>query len=113
MGFRLEVKKKARRLSSDDGPCQKNNPGSDLLSHAVSPRSTIGGRELNFRVRNGNGCDPSPMTTGKRTIGAWGFRLRSLTRATADKPSRPAHRSAVRREGGIVPDYVKELSAES
>ena len=65
MGFRLEVKKKARRLSSDDGPCQKNNPGSDLLSHAVSPRSTIGGRGLNFRVRNGNGCDPSPMTTGK------------------------------------------------
>ena len=29
------------------------------------PRSTIGGRGLNFRVRNGNGCDPSPMSTGK------------------------------------------------
>ena len=28
-------------------------------------RSTIGGSRLNFRVRNGNGCDPAPMTTGK------------------------------------------------
>ena len=28
------------------------------------PRSTIGGSRLNFRVRNGNGCDPAPMTTG-------------------------------------------------
>src|SRR5688572_26191427 len=27
--------------------------------------STIGGSRLNFRVRNGNGCDPTPMTTGK------------------------------------------------
>ena len=28
-------------------------------------RSTIGGSRLNFRVRNGNGCDPAPMATGK------------------------------------------------
>lgn len=27
--------------------------------------STIGAGGLNCRVRNGNGCDPSPMTTGK------------------------------------------------
>src|SRR3954467_1439549 len=31
-------------------------------------RSTIGGNRLNFRVRNGNGCDPAPMTTGKFTL---------------------------------------------
>ena len=31
--------------------------------------STIGGSRLNFRVRNGNGCDPAPMATGK--LGAW------------------------------------------
>jgi hypothetical protein len=31
-------------------------------------RSTIGGSRLNFRVRNGNGCDPAPMTTGKLEI---------------------------------------------
>ncbi len=33
-------------------------------------RSTIGGSRLNFRVRNGNGCDPAPMATGK--LGVWG-----------------------------------------
>ena len=27
--------------------------------------STIGGSRLNFRVRNGNGCDPAPVTTGE------------------------------------------------
>ena len=27
--------------------------------------STIAGRGLNFRIRNGNGCCPSPMTTEK------------------------------------------------
>ena len=35
------------------------------------PRSTIGGSRLNFRVRNGNGCDPAPMTTGKFKLSAW------------------------------------------
>ena len=28
----------------------------------------IGGGRLNFRVRNGNGCDPAPMTTGKLAV---------------------------------------------
>src|SRR5262249_6910745 len=32
------------------------------------PRSTIGGSRLNFRVRNGNGCDPAPVTTGKPAL---------------------------------------------
>ena len=51
--------------------------------------STIGGSRLNFRVRNGNGCDPAPMATGKlvrlafsRSGGTWclGFhRLASYT----------------------------------
>src|SRR5215203_907854 len=31
-------------------------------------RSTIGGNRLNFRVRNGNGCDPAPVTTGKLNV---------------------------------------------
>ena len=44
----------------------QNNPGSDLLSHGVTPAVPIGGRGLNYRVRYGNGCCPSPMTTGKR-----------------------------------------------
>ena len=29
------------------------------------PRSTIGSGGLNFRVRDGNGCDPTEMATGK------------------------------------------------
>src|SRR5262245_30256076 len=36
------------------------------LPHSF-PCSTIGGIRLNFRVRNGNGCDPDPMTTGIRS----------------------------------------------
>ena|GEM_PF-5843585 len=40
------------------------NPGGYLLSHPRFEGSTIGGRGLNGRIRNGNGCDPSPMTTG-------------------------------------------------
>ena len=36
------------------------------------PRSTIGSERLNFRVRDGNGCDPLDKTTGKleRTFSA-------------------------------------------
>ena len=35
------------------------------------PRSTIGSRGLNGRVRDGNGCDPSDTVTGnsKRRLG--------------------------------------------
>ena len=32
-------------------------PGNDLLSHAGFPRSTIGATGLNFRVRDGIGCN--------------------------------------------------------
>src|SRR4026207_196236 len=39
-------------------------PAAATLPHSF-PCSTIGGSRLNFRVRNGNGCDPAPMTTGK------------------------------------------------
>src|SRR5438093_8511961 len=45
------------------------------LPHSF-PCSTIGGIRLNFRVRNGNGCDPDPMTTGM--LAAWGSPFRSL-----------------------------------
>src|SRR3970040_1903188 len=38
------------------------------LPHSY-PCSTIGGNRLNFRVRNGNGCDPAPMTTGESGCG--------------------------------------------
>ena len=40
----------------------KEKPGDDLLSHHEG--STIGVRELNFRVRNGNGWFLSAIATG-------------------------------------------------
>lgn len=49
-------------MSEDIGPT-KNTRQRPTLPRSC-PRSTIGGRRLNYRVRNGNGCDPSPMTTG-------------------------------------------------
>ena len=79
------------------------------LPHSF-PCSTIGGIRLNFRVRNGNGCDPDPMTTG--ILGAWGFRLRLLRKLrrdrlyyanlshAADSRASLPRRSAVRRVGG-------------
>ena len=41
---------------------------SDLLSRARRP-STIGDKRLNFRVRNGNGCDPPSITAETYTAG--------------------------------------------
>src|SRR4029453_3041827 len=50
-----------------------NNPRQrPTLPHSY-PCSTIGGNRLNFRVRNGNGCDPAPMTTGKLVPGVPAF----------------------------------------
>ena len=40
-------------------------PGDDLLSHAGCPRSTIGAVGLNFRVRDGIGCDSYAIVTGE------------------------------------------------
>ena len=48
------------------------------------PYSTIGGSRLNFRVRNGNGCDPAPMTTGK--LSCLGSPPSLAVRASEDKP---------------------------
>ena len=39
--------------------------GNVLLSHASFPRSTIGAVGLNFRVRDGIGCSPYAIVTGK------------------------------------------------
>ena len=49
-----------------DGPMNRRmNPRQRPTLPRTYARSTIGGSRLNFRVRNGNGCDPAPMTTGK------------------------------------------------
>src|SRR5438093_12573848 len=74
------------------------------LPHSF-PCSTIGGIRLNFRVRNGNGCDPDPMTTG--ILGAWGpaFAPAALRRGKLSLPRRSSRSERSR----VVPDNVKEL----
>ena len=44
---------------------KKINTGNVLLSHASLPHSTIGAIELNFRVRDGNGCILYAIVTSK------------------------------------------------
>ena len=55
------------------------------------PCSTIGGSRLDFRVRNGNGYGPAPMTTGK------GSALDSAERNAKAKSYGNARRSGVSR----------------
>ena len=45
-----------------------NVPGNVLLSHASLPRSTIGAIGLNYRVRDGIGCFPHAIATGKNIL---------------------------------------------
>jgi hypothetical protein len=75
------------------GPCLFNPRQRPTLPRTCA-RSTIGGNRLNFRVRNGNGCDPAPMATGKLSV--WGSRLRSLRELRRGRPlMRPAARQPV------------------
>ena len=55
-------------------------PGDDLLSRHEG--STIGVGELNFRVRNGNGCGLSTIITGQNYIAG----SRTLVRAVINEP---------------------------
>jgi hypothetical protein len=57
-------------------------------------RSTIGGNRLNFRVRNGNGCDPAPMTTGKLNV-------KDQNEDRDIRPGRPSRRSSVWSSGAL------------
>src|SRR5205807_6864134 len=78
------------------------------LPHSF-PCSTIGGSRLNFRVRNGNGCDPAPMTTG--ILVCLGFPPSRLTALRRGKPRPATTKLALASEVGIVPDnLVKEHS---
>ena len=66
MVFCLPNKKGAPSAKRIGTPFRKN-PGNVLLSHGLH-RSTIAAEGLNFRVRNGNGCDPLAMVTEKNKI---------------------------------------------
>ena len=68
------LNKKARRRRWTTPGLRRDCRQRPTLPHSF-PCSTIGGSRLNFRVRNGNGCDPAPVTTGK--CAAWGPRPRA------------------------------------
>src|SRR3989442_10249193 len=74
------------------------------LPHSF-PCSTIGGIRLNFRVRNGKGCDPDPMTTG--ILCAWGPAFARVASFGAQAFFRLARRSAVGGESGVFPTISK------
>jgi hypothetical protein len=59
---RHRQKEKARLIS--EAGLANDSRQRPTLPHTCAC-STIGGGRLNFRVRNGNGCDPAPVTTGK------------------------------------------------
>ena len=63
------VRKKARCERSQRAWIEIYSRQRPTLPHTCAC-STIGGGRLNFRVRNGNGWNPAPMTTGK--LVAWG-----------------------------------------
>ena len=80
------------------------------------PRSTIGGRGLNYRVRHGNGCFPSPMTTGKSATGekpsnsteASQF-IRDTRHTLSKSHAHPAHHSATEHPtNGSFPRRMRE-----
>jgi hypothetical protein len=59
----LRTKKQAAYRECDQRPGEYPRQRPTLPQSRLC--STIGGSRLNFRVRNGNGCGPAPMTTGK------------------------------------------------
>src|SRR4051812_8360689 len=61
-------KRKGARVDQDGGPDSEKDPAASY-SPTRKPCSTIGSGGLNDRVRDGNGCDPSDVATGKRTAG--------------------------------------------
>src|SRR5262245_54937233 len=61
LSLRTSAKKKP---ASKRGGLTNDSRQRPTLPHTCAC-STIGGGRLNYRVRNGNGCDPAPMTTGK------------------------------------------------
>src|SRR5688572_29271038 len=75
--------------------------------------STIGGSRLNFRVRNGNGCDPAPMATGKLFHVCSTFVLRTFCERPSDDCGTtvilgvwgPSRTPLIRRSRKVVPEH--------
>ena len=71
--------RKARSINYQAGLCKQSRRLPTLPRSF--PRSTIGSNRLNFRVRDGNGCDPVDKITGKLVLCAWYFVLCSYPTA--------------------------------
>ena len=61
----------------------------DLLSRARGP-GTIGDLRLNFRVRDGNGCDPHSITAETISL-TWNLKLFAIFRSAEARRVRAAH----------------------
>ena len=61
----------------------------DLLSRARGP-GTIGDLRLNFRVRDGNGCDPHSMTAETISV-AWNLNSFAISSSAEARRVRAAH----------------------
>ena len=48
--------------------CRQRKKPAAPYSRTGESRTTLGEGALNFRVRNGNGCDNSSMATGKKAV---------------------------------------------
>ena len=60
-------RKREERTAGKPGRCvPRSKSGGVLLSQGIYSPSTIGAERLNFRVRDGNGCDPVAMATGNQ-----------------------------------------------
>jgi hypothetical protein len=75
------------------------------------PHSTIGAGGLNFRVRDGNGCDPSALATGNRSC-KWVTRLRSRRTAPVGRTRKTARTTLIAQASGSSLFLVKEITVK-
>ena len=66
----LELQRKRPVTHENDGAFELNSRRRPTLPHSY-PCSTIGPERLNFRVRDGNGCDPLGIATEKPLGSCW------------------------------------------
>ena len=73
---KLTYFRQIKEKSQDQKPNKKSRQCPTLPQSC--PCSTIGAGELNFRVRNGNGCFLPALTTGKNLLSLNQFRILAL-----------------------------------
>ena len=87
-GMRARVQKK-KKGPLEDFPQGARESSGDLLSRTRGP-GTIGDLRLNFRVRDGNGCDPHSITAETISL-AWNLKLFAISSSAEARRVRAAH----------------------